>query len=79
MNSLSAVGPAGDGAGGGAAAHGLGKPGHLLLQRVAVELQVLHAEPAAFQTGDASLELTGLFMYRDEPAGEASARAFLGD
>ena len=39
----------------------------------------IYAEPAAFQTGDASLELTGLFMYRDEPAGEASARAFLGD
>ncbi len=39
----------------------------------------IYAEPAAFQTGDASLELTGLFMYRDEPAGEASARAFLSD
>lgn len=38
-----------------------------------------YAEPAAFQTGDSSVELTGLFMYRDEPAGEASVRAFLGD
>ena len=38
-----------------------------------------YAEPTAFQIGKVSGELTGLFMYRDKLAGEASARAFLND
>ncbi len=39
----------------------------------------IYADPAALSFGDISAELTGLFMYRDEPAGEDSLRAFLRD
>lgn len=39
----------------------------------------VYATPAVLSFGEASASLTGLFMYRDEPAGDASLKAFLAD
>lgn len=39
----------------------------------------VYAEPTTIKAGEADVELTGLFMYRDETAGEDSLRAFLRD
>ena len=40
---------------------------------------ILSNQPTPIQAGDATIYLTGLLMYREEPAGEASALAFLED
>ena len=39
----------------------------------------IYAEPASVSVGASTVLLNGLFMYRDEPAGDASLRAFLND
>lgn len=40
---------------------------------------IIFPQPAPVRAQGATLYLTGLFMYRDQPAGEASAKAFLQD